>query len=812
MPDISIPVSSPPPATALAAEQLFTAADLSAVKFRTTDDIEELTEIAGQQRAMDALRFGVDIQREGYNLFVMGPLGIGRHSMVRQYLETVAQGTTAPSDWCYVNNFDAPHKPLPIELPAGRGARLRDDIVELVDDLQRAIPSAFDSDEYRMRIEELTDEIRARREQALVDLAAEATAQNIQLTRTPRGFSFMPLQDGKVLTPEEYAHLDEPVRKRIEAVVDQLQEKLETVFRQVHRWQKEAKERERELNQDMAKSAVDTLMDDVVADYRDIPAVLEYLECMRKDVLAHAEEFISLESQEGLLPGKDKDGVMINRYQINLLVDSSQQQGRPIIYEDSPTYDGVLGRIEHIAHMGTLVTDYSMIKPGALHLANGGYLILDILKVLQEPFLWNGLKRALTSHEIRIQSLANMLSMVSTVALEPGPIPLDLKVILVGERLLFYLLLEYDPEFTELFKVAADFENEFDRNHDNTALYCRIIATIARREKLKPFDREAVARLVEHGSRLAGDAEKLSSHLLSISDLMRESDYWALKSGSEAVSAANVQTAIEAQVRRADRIRERTYEEIRRGTILIDTRGEKTGQVNGLSVINLGNFMFAQPFRITATARLGHGNVVDIEREVELGGAIHSKGVLILSSFLAQRYASEQLLSLDASLVFEQSYGAVEGDSASVGELGALLSVLADLPVRQSVAVTGSVNQRGDVQPIGGVNEKIEGFFDVCRRGGLTGQQGVIIPQANIKHLMLRADVVAAAAAGQFHIHPVSTIDQAITLLTGVDAGVADEQGVYPPASVNGRVAARLARFAQLRAEMKEGGEAGEKA
>ena len=454
--------------------------------------------------------------------------------------------------------------------------------------------------------------------------------------------------------------------------------------------------------------------------------------------------------------------------------------------------------------MGTLITDFRLIKPGTLHLANGGYLILDILKLLRHPFAWEGLKRALSVHEISIRSVGQLLGLVSTVSLEPEPVPLDIKIVLLGDRLLFYLLLEYDPEFPELFKVAADFENSTERSDENQVVYAQMIATIAHREKLLPFNRDAVERVIEYSSRLASDAEKLSTHLLSITDLMRQSDHCASHCEQKTVRREDVQNAIDANIRRTDRMRDRVYDEIRRGTILIDTEGEKVGQVNGLSVADLGNFTFGQPFRITATARLGHGEVVDIEREVELGGAIHSKGVLILSSFIGERYASNQPLALSASLVFEQSYGMVEGDSASVGELCALLSVLANAPIKQNLAVTGSVNQHGHVQAIGGVNEKIEGFFDVCNLKSLTGEQGVIIPASNVKHLMLHENVVKAAEEGKFHIYPVTTIDEAIELLTGIEAGESNEEGNYPEGSINCRVQARLEELVNLRQEFNE--------
>jgi len=469
-----------------------------------------------------------------------------------------------------------------------------------------------------------------------------------------------------------------------------------------------------------------------------------------------------------------------------------------VVYEDNPTYAGLIGRVEHIAQMGALVTDFMLIKPGALHRANGGYLMLDARKVLMQPFAWEGLKRVLSAREIRIESLGQALSLVSTVSLEPEPIPLNLKVILLGEPLLYYLLSEYDPEFSELFKAAVDFGRDMPRNGDSNQLYARLIATLARRDRLLDLDRGAVARVIEYGARLVEDAEKLSVRLREITDLLREADHWAREAGRGVIGANDVQAAIDARIFRSDRIRERLQEAIQRGTLLIDTSGERVGQVNGLSIVDLGNFMFGHPSRITASVRLGRGEVLDIQREVELSGPIHSKGVLILSGFLGARYAPDRPLALSASLVFEQTYGEVEGDSASSAELYALLSALANAPIRQSFAVTGSVNQHGQIQPIGGVNEKIEGFFDVCRMRGLSGEQGVLIPATNVKHLMLRQDVIEAVRNSQFRIYPVSSIDEGIEILTGLPAGTREANGLFPDGTINQRIEIQLITMSEL--------------
>ncbi len=779
--------------------QLYQPCDLEQFGFQTTAELEDLAEIIGQMRAMDAVRFGAGIRREGYNLFVLGPTGMGKRSMVRQVLEQRARDEQQPSDWCYINNFPQPHQPQALKLPPGKGAELRRHMAQLVEDLRTAIPAVFESDEYRAKTEAIQEAFNKRREQAFKEVGEEAEKQEIVLLRTPDGFAFAPTRNHEVIPPDEYEKLPEEEKQRVEAVIAELQERLEKVLRQMPQWRKERHEQVKQLDRETTLSVVVHLVNELREIYADLPEVLKYLDLVQQDVVENADDFRKQEESTTLAGMNIITRQTFHRYQVNVLVTHDATPGAPIVSEDNPTYSNLVGRVEHIAQLGALVTDFTLIKPGVLHRANGGYLLLDVRKVLVQPFAWEALKRALQSREIRIESLGQMFSLVSTVSLEPEPIPLDTKVVLFGDRLFYYLLQEYDPEFDELFKVAADFEDRIERSSDTHLLYARLISTLARKEGLQPFDRGAVARVVEHSARLAGDAQRLSTHMRSVADLLLEADYWSREAGHEVVGAADVQQAIDTHIHRLDRLRARLYEEILRDTLMIATEGEVTGQVNGLSVIELGEFAFAQPTRITATTRLGDGELVNIEREVKLSGAIHSKGVLILSSFLAARYARNQPLAFSASLVFEQSYGFVEGDSASLAELCALLSNLADAPIRQSMAVTGSVNQFGQVQAIGAVNEKIEGFFDICAARGLTGEQGVLIPAANVKHLMLRRDVVGAAESGRFQIYAVENVDQAIALLTGIPAGDADASGKYPEGSVNRRVAARLAELSEIR-------------
>lgn len=773
--------------------------------FETTADLEDLTGVIGQARAVEAVRFGIGISHEGYNLFALGPEGTGKYAVVRRYLERQAADRPPPSDWCYVNNFVEAYKPRALRLPAGGGSRLRRDMERLVEELRTAIPATFESENYRRRRQDIEEEFRERQDRVLTELQRRAQERGLALIRTPMGLAFAPTRGGEVISPEEFQKLPPPEQERAQADVSALQEELQKSLGQMPQWDRERRAKVKELNQEVGMFAVGHLIEELRRTYLDLPAVLAYLTSVQQDVIDNLDEFLGITDTPPAAPAEASPprppvtASFFRRYRVNVVVDHSGATGAPVIYEDHPAVQNLVGRIEHMAQMGTLVTDFNLIKAGALYRANGGYLILDARKVLLQPFAWEELKRALRSREIRIEVLGQTLSLVSTVSLEPEPIPLNVKVILLGERMLYYTLYQADPDFGELFKVAADFEDQMDRTSDNHLLYARMIGTIARQEGIRPLDRAAVARVIEQSARLAGDADKLSTHVHSVADLLREADYWAGEAQHPVIDATDVQHAIDAQIRRLDRVRERMQEEIQRGTILIDTQGTAVGQVNGLSVLSMGQFAFGRPSRITARVRLGRGEVVDIEREVALGGPIHSKGVLILSAYLGARYASDRPLSLSASLVFEQSYSGVEGDSASSAELYALLSALADLPVKQGLAVTGSVNQRGQVQAIGGVNEKIEGFFDICRAQGLTGEQGVLIPASNVKHLMLRHDVVAAVAAGQFQVYAVETIDQGIELLTGVPAGEPDDTGEFPAGSVNQRVETRLIALAEKR-------------
>ncbi|WP_374650824.1 Lon protease family protein [Dongia sp.] len=732
---------------------------------------------------------------------MFGPTGAGRHTLVQALLQRVAPQRPRPDDWCYINNFAEPHQPTILRLPAGRAVELRSAMDRTIKDLRVALPSAFEREDYRTRRDALTQQAKSAHESAFDELRLRAEAQEVAVLRTPFGLTLAPLKDKEPIRPADFDALTPAEQERIRQKIETLQVDLEKLVRQIPTWEREMRESIRQLNQEVVVAVTSLPFGELKGQFKDIPAVIAYLSAVEQDIQQNADEFLSAIQNDGhgefSLEGAGRNPFSFRRYQVNAIVDNSSVVGAPVIFENNPTHQNLVGRVEHISRMGTLLTDFSLLAPGALHRANGGYLVLDAEKLLLNGFSWESLKRALRAGEVRIESIEQLLSLASTVSLRPEPMPLDLKIILIGSPRIYYLLSLLDPEFSTLFKVSAEFDDQVDRNPAATREYADFVACIVAREKLRSFEPGAVARVIEHASRLSGDAEKLSADMSSLADLATESDYCARIAGEEVVSRKSVASAIEARRRRADRLYRRFQEMVATKTVRIETSGLQIGQVNGLAVISLGGVEFGHPSRITARIQLGRGQVVDIERETELGGPIHSKGVLILSAFLGARFGMKRPLALNASIVFEQSYSGIEGDSASSAELYALLSAIADVPIDQSWAVTGSVDQRGQIQAIGGVNDKIEGFFDICVLGGLTGAQGVIIPAANVRNLMLRSDVVDAVRDGKFHIHAIEHIDQGIELLTGLPAGAAGITGEYPSGSVNERVMRRLAALAE---------------
>ncbi len=806
----------------LAADVLRRRCDPGLLDFKSTAELEPIGELVGQKRAIGAIEFGARMAQAGFNIFALGPSRSGRHLAVRRLLEEKAAVEPVPDDWVYVNNFAAPDKPKAMRLPSGTGLKLKAGMAELIDDLGSAIPAIFESEDYRNRRKAIDDSVEAVQEKSFDELRKKGEAQGVGILRTPMGFALAPMSDdGQVVKPEAFNALPEAERDAIGKKIAVLQEELEVVLRHVPRLEKDRRDRIRKLNAELAEIVVGLSIGEIAARFAGNEDIGTYLADVRGDLIGNIELFLRPPQDDDrpfdAAAGPSRKHPALARYAVNVLVShctdpagTAPPCGAPVVSEEHPTLAHIAGRIDHRSLMGALVTDFTMIKAGALHRANGGYLILDARKVLTEPFVWEALKRALHNKRVSITTAADELGMMITVSLAPDPIPLAIKVVLVGERLLYYLLSSLDPEFDDLFKVQADFEDVTERSPETVRLFARLVGSIARREELLPLTPEAVARLVDEASRQAEDAERLSLRVGILADMLREAHFWAHAEKHELIAGGDVDRAIAERRYRSERLRERSLEGITRDIVLIDTGGEAVGQINGLSVLGAGGLSFGKPTRITARVRMGSGKVVDIEREVELGGPLHSKGVLILSSFLASRYALSAPMSLWASLVFEQSYGGVEGDSASSAELYALLSALAEVPVRQSLAVTGSVNQLGQVQAIGGVNEKIEGFFDVCKARGLTGTQGVLIPSSNIKHLMLRPDVVEAAAAGKFRIHAVSTIDEGLGLLTGMAAGVRGGGGKFPEGTINARVEAKLMQFAEMRKAFGRAGEGNE--
>ena len=778
--------------------------------FTTTDALDASTTVVGQNRAQEALQFGVQMDQPGFNVFALGPNGTGRHRMVRQMLEEAAAESEAPSDWCYVKNMDEERTPQAIQLDAGAGPDFESAMDDFITSAQAALSAAFDSEEYQARRQMIEDEVRSEQEDALEALQERAREEDIALIRTPNGFAFAPIRDGEVVSPDEFEALEDIDRDAVQEKIDAFEDELQQIMRKLPERQREAQERLDELNEEMAHHAIDPLIEELKEAYSHHDEITAHIDAVRADIVENVGALVQQGQGSHGAFGDDNSGNMPfmmmqqggpswDRYRVNVIVHHDPDEGAPIVTCDNPTYANLVGRVEQQAQMGALVTDFSLIQPGALHKANGGYLVIEARKLLQQPYAWEGLKRVLNSQEIEIESPQQALGLIRTVSLEPEPIPLNVKLVLVGERWLYHLLCAYDPDMEDLFKVMADFDDQMDYDEEHAASYADMLATIAKRADLLPLHASGVARLMEHSLRLAQDQEKLSAQVDAIQDLVVEAGFHAQNADAESIAATHVQAALDAQQRRASRLKERVQESIERGTLYIDTEDAVVGQINGLSVLQQSGFAFGRPNRITARVRLGKGDIVDIERETALGGPLHAKGVLVLSGFLSGRYAPEQPLSMQASLVFEQSYGGIDGDSASSAELYALMSALAEVPLKQSLAVTGSVNQHGVVQPIGGVNEKIEGFFDVCQQRGLTGEQGVLIPQSNVPHLMLRPEIVEAVAAGDFHVYPVATIDEGIALLTGQPAGTRGDDGTYPADTVNGKVEERLLTFARQR-------------
>jgi lon-related putative ATP-dependent protease len=783
---------------------IYRACDVSALAFKTTAELPPLTEIIGQPRAVSSVEFGMGIHNDGYNIFAVGPTGTGKASTIHDFLSRQAASRPAPYDWVYVHNFAKPYQPNAIRMPAGKAGEFRKDMEKLVEDLQAAITQAFDGEEYEKQKREIAQQVSEKQETKLGALSKKAESLSLTMVRTPAGLAFAPkTAEGETMSREVYEALPADEQKRIDESLESLNEELQQVMRLVRQDERAGREAIRELDREVTTFAAKHLVSETCDKWCDVAEVVEYLEALLRDVVDNADDFKKSDDETPTMfmgipmPSRQKGEGPFRKYRINVFVDNSAETGAPVVSESNPVLQNLVGRIDHQAQFGALFTDFNMIKPGALHKANGGFLVLEARDVLLKPYSWDALKRTLKTGEIRVEDVAQQMGFATTATLDPEPIPFKAKIVLIGEPYIYYLLFTQDPDFQELFKVKADFDTVVDRTPENEQLYARFVSHICHLKDLASFSPEGVARVIEHCSRLVEDQRKMTTRFLDVVDLVSEASYWALvgrKSRTKVmVKRGHVQKAIDQRVYRSNRIEERVREMIADATVMVDTRGAVVGQINGLSVSSIGDYAFGRPSRITATHRLGEGELIDIEREVDMGGPIHSKGVLILAGYLGAKYASDRPLSLSARLVFEQSYSGVEGDSASSAELYSLLSSLSGVPIQQRFAVTGSVNQRGQVQAIGGVNEKIEGYFAVCQALGLKGDEGVLIPKANVRNLMLSDRVRDAVGKGRFHIFPISTIDEGITVLTGTSAGTLSAKGVYPKGSINRLIIDRLA-------------------
>ncbi|MBI2166581.1 MAG: AAA family ATPase [Chloroflexi bacterium] len=766
----------------------------------TTDQVQPLNRIIGQDRAVRSLHLGLEIQSRGFNIYVSGPPGTGKMTAIQGFLEELARGKTPPNDWCYLHNFQDPYRPKVLALPAGMGRALQRDAKVMIARVRADIPQAFESKEYVDRRTEAGDWLSKERESIFEELGSKARQAGFALQVTPMGILTIPLVRERPLTEEEFRGLKEEERREIARQREAFQEEIREAMKRVLNSEKVLQERIQAMDREVALYVTGHLVDDLIEKYGDFPQVVQYLREVQEDVIGNLDQFRpQAQAQQAPAPpvavGQD---LFFRRYEVNVVVDNGHRQGLPVVTEWNPTYSNLFGRVEKESQMGALYTDVTLIRGGSIHEANGGYLVIPIEELLRNSFSYVALKRALGKREVTIEDLGESLGYMAMKSLKPDPIPLDLKVVLVGPPMIYQLLYNADSNFSELFKIKADFDTRMEVNEENVRDYVAFICTLCTRERLKHLDARAVARVLAHSARLAEDQGKLTTRFSEIADIIREASYWATQGGVRYVNGSHVQKAIEEKVYRSNLIQERIQDMFKRGIFLIGTEGARVGQVNGLAVISLGDYAFGKPSRITAALGLGRAGVLDIEREARMGGPIHTKGVLILGGYLTEKYSQDKPLTLSARLVFEQSYEGVEGDSASGAELFALLSALSGVPIRQGIAVTGSVNQKGETQAIGGVNEKIEGFFDVCRAKGLTGDQGVMIPASNVQNLMLREDVVEASRQGKFHIWAIDTVDEGIEVLTGLSAGERGADGHYPEGTINYLVDKRLRETAQL--------------
>ena len=793
-----------PPAE-LEANKLRFYCDQNCLGFETTVDIAPLEGMIGQERAVQAVEFGLRTKNPGYNIFVSGMVGTGKFTYVKQAVRNWAKRQGVAPDWCYVNNFDDPSHPLAISLPPGAGYTFRKEMEELLENLQTRVPKAFSSEDYEKEKAALMKEFQLKRGALLQEFGEKAEAFSVMPKWSSTGFMAVPLVNGEPVSPEEFENLPQETKDEIETNMQAVHDLATETVRQVQQLEREVKEKIHELDSRVGMFIVGHVIDELQEKYREHAAVSSYLEAVRKNVSESIGDFKQTASgdEEGpmALFRKSSQEAMREKYTVNLLVDNRNREGAPVVIEINPNYYNLFGRVEYTNRMGVVSTDFTMIKAGGFHQANGGYLVVNAMDVLTNPGAWDAMKRVLKTKRLYIESLGEQYGLIAMASVKPQPIPVDVKVIMLGSPYIYHMLYQYDPDFRKLFKIHGDFDVEMDNTPANVRKLAAFAKATINKESLREFTRDGIARMVEHAVRLSGNQKKLTTRFNEIVEILCEADSWAAMEEAPLADASHVRRAIEGKRQRANKYEEMIHEMFKDGKYLLDTDGAKVGQVNGLAVLGVGAYAFGKPSRITANTFLGRSGVVNVERETKMSGASHSKGVMILSAYLGEKYARKTPLSVTASLTFEQTYSEVDGDSASSTELYAILSSLADLPLRQDIAVTGSVNQKGEIQPIGGVTEKIEGFFEVCRIKGLTGKQGVMIPQQNIRELALNDEVVAAVADGKFHIYPIADVDEGIGLLTGVAAGSPNRSGEYPRQTVHGRVMAKLRSYHKTYAE-----------
>jgi lon-related putative ATP-dependent protease len=788
--------------------------ELSELPFNTTDDISALKETIGQKRALSALEFGLDIESHGFNIYILGESGTGKLTTIKNILKEKSKNESVPKDWCYVYNFKDNDNPHALSLPPGKGLSFQKDMDEMISVLRQEIPKIFDSKEYEKQKSKILEDFHAKQKEHFSTLEQEAKEKDFTLRKTVSGLILVPVKTtGETLSEEEYEDLEPEVKKKVEAIGKELQEKLDDAIRIVRDEEKKIKETIKDHERQATHSSVEHRIEEIRDKFKDEADVSEYLDEVKEDILNNLDDFKPQEEQTPALPFMKpaKSEPSFSKYSVNVFVNNLDLKGAPVVVESNPTYYNLFGRVEHKLQYGMAMTEFTMIKAGALQKANGGYLVIDALELLKNIFAYDSLKRTIKDKEIKIEDVWEQYRLISTVTLRPEAIPFNVKIILVGSPQLYYMLYSLDEEYRELFKVKADYENRMERKEENTLKYASFVQTKCAEKKLKPFDKGAVAKVIEYGSRLAEHQNKLSAKFSDIADLLREADYWAKKNNNGVITAEDIEKAHQEKFYRVNKVEEKILEATKEGTLIIDTEGTVTGQINGLAVIDLGDHRFGTPSRITARTYVGKAGIVNIERETKMSGKIHEKAILTLTAYLGGKYARKQPLSLTASITFEQLYGMIEGDSATCAEVYALLSSISNIPIKQSFAITGSMNQHGEVQPIGGVNEKIEGFYELCKQNGLNGNHGVIIPGRNLINLMLNSEVIEAVSAGKFRIYSIDNIEDGIEILTGMPPGELQADGTYPEGTFNFGVMKVLKEFSEALESEKDDNDNGKK-